>query len=443
MSISIRETQNDSVDCTEAGRERREGKLSIVVLGTGFAGSSFITAFNRRIKKDSKKAIELIAINSRNYMMFSPLLYEVATGKVYGYHVSSPICCTIEDFGYRFIEADTTEIIPERNEVVTTKGTVHYDRLIIALGSESNDFGIPGVKEHSLPLKSIKDGEKARNRVLESYKEAVSRINSGSSVGSLLTFVIIGGGATGVELSTSLLEFVDDLNRNHRVRSLIPRIVLIEANDKLMSGIGGEFSEKLANILKRKGVELLLGKKVIEVAESEVILSDGNHIQTRNVFWTAGIKTSSVVSSLKRKLNERNGDRLAVDNRLRVASLAEVYAIGDSALPFLGEGESPPPQTAAAAVQEGKYLGVRLAEEFNGKNLGTRFRYHDHGTFLSAGRFTGICKFSNGVILTGFTAWFLWRFIHLWRISTIRNKFEVLTDWTFSLFHKGIFVDST
>ena len=443
MSTSIAGTQNYSPDRSEAGRERTEGKHRVVVLGTGFAGSAFLTAFNKEIKKSSKKAIELIAINSRNYMMFSPLLYEVATGKVYGYHVSSPICCTIEDFGYKFIEADTTEIVPERNEVVTTKGSFHYDRLVIALGSESNDFGIPGVKEHSLPLKSVRDGEKARNRVLDSYKEAVARVDSGSSVGSLLTFVIIGGGATGVELSASLLEYLDDLNRNHRGKDLIPRVVLVEAHDSLMSDVGREFSEELTKILKRKGVELFLGKKVVEVTESEVIFSDGNHIQTSNVFWTAGIKTSSVVSSINRKFAKSSGDRLPVDGYLQVPSLAGVYVIGDSALPVMGKGELPAPQTAAVAVQEGKYLGKRLAQEINGNHIDIKFRYRDHGTFLSIGRFSGICKLSNGIILTGFTAWFLWRVIHLWRISTVRNKFEVLFDWTFSLFHKGIFVDST
>ncbi len=443
MSTSIIWAQNSSPDSSGAGRERSEGKQRIVVLGTGFAGSAFLTAFNREIGKDSKKGIELIAINSRNYMMFSPLLYEVATGKVYGYHVSSPICCTVEDFGYKFIEANTTEIVPERNEIVTTKGTFHYDRLVIALGSESNDFGIPGVKEHSLPLKSVRDGEKARNRVLDSYKEAVSRVDSGSTVGSLLTFVIIGGGATGVELSASLLEFLDDLNRNHRRKNLFPRVVLVEAHDSLMSDVGGKFSEELAKMLKRKGVELFLGKKVVEVTESEVIFSDGNNIQTSNVFWTAGIKTNSVVSSLKRKFARGGGDRLAVGGYLQVPSLAGVYAIGDSALPVSEKGDSPVPQTAAVAVQEGKYLGKRLGEEFNGKHTDIKFRYRDHGTFLSIGRFSGICKLSNGIILTGFTAWFLWRIIHLWRISTVRNKFEVLFDWTFSLFHKGIFVDST
>ena len=416
--------------------------MKVVVLGTGFAGSSFIETFNRNIKKDAKKGVELIAVNSKNYLLFSPLLYEVATGRVYEYHVSIPVCCTVEDEGYKFVEAEIKEIVPDRREVITSKGVLHYDRLIIALGSESNDFGIDGVKEHAIPLKTLKDGKRARDRVLESYKEAISRINEGCDIGSLMTFVIIGGGATGVELSASLLEFIDDLNRNHGRRGLKPKVVLVELQNRLMKNLGEDFSERLSTILKKKGVELSLDKKVVKVTENGVTFSDGSYIPSNNVFWTAGIKANSIVSSFRKKSIDGMGERLVVDGFLKIPAFENIYVVGDSALLGSNLNETFVPQTAAAAVQEGKYLGTLLAHELNGRPSNSEFTYRDHGTFLSAGRFSGICKFSNGLMLTGFSAWFIWRFIHLLRISTLKNRFEILSDWTFSWFHNGVFIES-
>ena len=138
------------------------GKTRIVVLGTGFAGSAFMESFNRKMPAKNRDDSELIAVNHTNYLTFSPLLYEVATGQVYEHHISIPVCCDITDHGFRFLEEEITEVNPERNEVVTRHGSIKYDHLVMALGTENNDFGIEGVAEHAIPLKTIKDGAYSR-----------------------------------------------------------------------------------------------------------------------------------------------------------------------------------------------------------------------------------------------------------------------------------------
>lgn len=417
-------------------------EVRIVVLGTGFAGTTFIESFNKEIESVLRGKLRLIAVNQKNYQLFSPLLYEVATGQVYGYHVSLPVCCSVEDEGHEFLEAEVKAIIPESNEVLTSKGILHYDRLVVALGSESNDFGIEGVKEYAIPLKSLKDGEKIRNRILESYKGAISRMSGVDEITSLLSFVVIGGGATGVELSASILDFIDDLNKSHGGKKLKPRVILVELQEHLMKNLGTEFSDKLTRMLVDRGVELSLGKRVVKVTENGVVFSDGTLVGSKNVFLTAGIKNNPVLSSLENDSVKLERYRVRVDSHLRVPNSKNIYVIGDSCLPDGSDGNLNVPQTAAAAVQEGSYLGYSLANELNGRTSLTGFKYRDHGTFLSVGRFSGVCKLSNGLTLTGFPAWLLWRFIHLIRISTIRNRFEVLFDWTFSSFHNKIFIET-
>ena len=272
------------------------GKTKIVVLGTGFAGSAFMEAFNRKMPVKNRDDVELIAVNHTNYLTFSPLLYEVATGQVYEHHISIPVCCNITDHGFRFLEEEIIEVNPWRNVVETRHGSIKYDHLVIALGTENNDFGIEGVAEHTMPLKTIKDGELIRNRILKSFRDAVSEEYMNGSVDGKLTFVIIGGGASGVELAASMKEYVDDLQLDYRADALAPRVVLIEAQDHLMKGTGGDFSNRLENFLKESGIELLLNAKVAKVTGDEILLQGGTAIRTSNVFWTAGVKSNPVAA---------------------------------------------------------------------------------------------------------------------------------------------------
>lgn len=416
------------------------GKLKIVVLGMGFAATSFIRSFRGRLSRNAMEGIEVFVISSKSYSLFSPLLYEVATGQVYEYHIATPFSCEVERKGFKFIEADVNSIDVDNKEVVTSRGIIEYDILIVALGSESNDFGIEGVKDNAISLKTLSDGKGIRNRILESYEDALLKSYEGREYESLLNFVVVGGGATGIELSAALVEFLDEIDRSHGKRDLKHRVILIESKKGLIEDQGKEFSKKLERILRTKGVELFLGKSVVKITREEVFLSDGGIIPSKNVFWTAGIRPNRVLSTAGDNLVKGKGGRLVVTEDLSVPYYKNVYVIGDAALPPPSEKGEMIPQTASAAVQQGKFLGKILADRLNGHASGRKFSYREHGTFLSIGRSSGLCKLPSGIILSGISAWAMWRFIHLLKISSIENKLEILTDWFLTWLHKGIFV---
>ena len=411
-------------------------KARIVVLGTGFAGSAFMDEFNRHTGKRGRSKVEMTAINHTNYLTFAPLLYEVATGQVYEHHISIPVCCNIREHGSKFIEDEVMEVIPGRNEVVTRHGQVNYDYLVMALGTENNDFGIKGVAENAIPLKTIRDGELIRNSVLESFKNAVMRDGFESNSSEGLNYVVVGGGASGVELAASLKDYIAVLQKDYRVNSIRPRVILIEAQDHLMKSSGSRFSARLESYLRESGVELHLDAKVASVTRDEILLENGLAIKTGNVFWTAGVKSNTIASMLGGSLVGKKSGRVIVDGFLQIPGFENISVIGDNALISMpGEGKTVP-QTAAAAVQEGKYLGRRLTSLINGRKFLSGFVYRDPGIMLSLGRFKGLCQFRSGIILSGFTAWLAWRLIHLLKITTFKNRAEVLSDWLFTSLHR-------
>ncbi len=412
-------------------------KERVVVLGTGFAGSSFIEGLSKSLKKKKRDVVDITAINSRNYLLFTPLLYQVATGQVYEHHISTPVCCNMRQRGVRFLETEVKEIDPDINEVSTADGSFSYDKLVIALGTESNDFGIEGVSRYAIPLKSLKDGEQIRNRILDSFRDASIRIQKGAKPDPYLTFVVIGGGASGVELAGAIGEYANKLIEDYGDLNATPRVVLLEAQDSLMINISAKFSRKLLNALEKLGIEVMTGAKVEKVTGTELTLGGGKKIESRNVFWTAGVKSNHLVSNIGGDKILKKRGRVVVDSYLRIPNYSNIYVIGDGASPVPGHDGNIPPQTAASAVQEGKYLGQALARTLNSEGDAFPFKYRDPGVMLSLGKFVGLCQFSNGIILSGFAAWFIWRFVHLVKVSTLKNKFEILTDWIFSSIGRG------
>lgn len=424
-------------NCDEVGLNvsKREKKLRLVLLGTGFAGLSFIENFNNYIPTREKDSLELTVIDSRDYLLFSPFLYEVATGQINESHVLVPVANKIGSYGYKFIRADVKRIDPFENKVITSGGQFPYDILVIALGSESNDYGIEGVSENAIPLKNIEEGIRVRKRILESYKKAINIENIVDAVDALTTVVVIGGGAAGVELSASVIDLFEGLNRNRKNRFVRSKVVLVEMQEHLMIDQGKKFSNRLERMLAEKGVELQLGKRVVKVDSDGVILSDGSKIASQNIFWTAGVKPSRVISSLEDKFVCVKKGRVVVDPYLSIPSFHNIYVVGDSALPPKSLEQDFVPQTAAAAVQEGKFVGIHLAHILCGKSKKDVFCYRNHGAFLSVGHHSGICKFSTGLMLTGYSAWAVWGIVHLLKIETLKNKIDILFDWTFARFH--------
>lgn len=420
MSVAINLMRNKTYE--------QSRKVRIIVLGSGFAGMAFLKSFLKEAKKMSAY-IELILISRRRQHVFTPLLYQVCTGLVDLHHVIDPINTN----GYKFIEAEIFDIDLNEKLVKTNIGEFEYDYLIIALGSVTEFFNIEGAQEYSIPLKNPKDAESIRNKIIQSFEIASILEKNHPLRRALLNFVIIGGGATGVELAGSLRDYCRMLEKHYNLEKNEAKVILIEATTRLVSGTSEEFGEKVKKDLESAGIEILLNSKVVKITSEGVVLSNGSFIQTKNVFWAAGIKANPLLEKLEVK---KQKGRIIVDEFLRMPDYKNVFVIGDCA--WIRLNDKVIPQTAEAAVKEGKYVGKLLASLIKGEDY-KAFNFKSIGMMVSLGRFSGVAEI-KGKIFSGFLGWLMWRTIHFYKISTIRNKIGVLFDWTFSILKRRIVI---
>lgn len=410
----------------------------VVIAGAGFAGITVARTLLSRMPSRQRKSLELLVVSNRNYHLFTPLLYQVAAGLSDPYHVIQPIRQWTAESGAFFLEATVRGVDLEKRALLTDRGRIGFDYLVLCLGSETNDFGIPGVNERALFLKKLGDGEAIRNRLLECMERAADPSLSDKKRKSLLSVAIVGGGATGVELAGAIADYVLMLNRYYRSARLkeLARLYLVEAEKSLVPGLDGRVSEICNNVLKRKGVEVLLGKHVSKAGKAGLEMADDSFIDASTLIWTAGIMPNPVISSLEGKGVEKKKGRIVVSRQLMLPFFPGVYVIGDCAYVDDGTGK-PVPATADSAAQEGRFAGRHIAAAIMGwKKIADRnFRYRDRGTMLSLGRFEGVAVFGSGMVIDGFLGWAIWRFVHIALISTLRSKLGVLFDWTFAIFY--------
>jgi len=418
---------------------RKSEKIRILVLGSGFAGMSFVKSFIKNIRRELCNNIELIIVTKKGYHLFTPLLYQVATGLVNEYHILDPIRNKNKKLNYQVIEAEVIDIDLIKKTVLTNFFEIQYDYLIIALGSVTNYFGIKGAAEYAIPLKNPEDAIKIRNKIIESFEKASLLPKNDKRRKSLLTFVIIGGGPSGVELAGSIKDYLRQLCKKYYPIDLKEtHVIIVEAMDRLLPLARKKTSEKCKKSLEKAGVEILLNTKVLAIEEDGVITNEGIKIESYNVFWAAGIKSNPVVERLPEELIPKKKGKIIVDEYLRLPSFQNVFAIGDNAWISNKSKTDFIPAMASAAVQEGKYLGEYLANLLSNKGNSKPFKYKDFGIMFSLGRFDGLVEFPNGLVISGFLGWVIWRMVHLVKIATIRNKLGVMFDWTMSLFKRRI-----
>lgn len=375
---------------------------------------------------------EITIVSRRNYHLFTPLIYQISSGLANPYHVVQPVREIACKGPVKFIQADVQDI---GEKVVTDAGSIDYDYLVIALGSVANDFGVEGASEHALFLKTLQDGEIIRNRIICMFEEVSSRHLSEEEARERLTFVIAGGGATGVELAGSLADYVRILSSIYPTARAdeLSSIILLEAADRLLPSLDKRVAEAAESQLRRKGVKVIKGAKVARIGSDFVERSLGR-INCRTIVWSAGIKANPLVEKLGKKFVIRKG-KLVVDTHLRVLNSENVYAAGDMTVVDGMEL----PATASAAAQMGAYIGKRIAMSLIGKEI-PPFAYRDRGFMISMGRFYGIALFPSGILLKGFAGWAAWRFVHLILIETVRSRLGVLFDWSMAIFYRRIIV---
>ncbi len=405
-------------------------KKKIVVIGGGFGGFYFA-------KKVKSSDFEITLIDRRNHHLFQPLLYQVATGGLSPGDIAYPIRSALSSKkNIRFVQDEVIDFCAADKSVITKNGKYNYDMLIVAAGTGNSYFGNDSWEKNAPGLKSIEDALKMRSKILYPLEKAEIESDS-EKQRSLMTYVVIGGGPTGVELCGAIAEMTKVTLRGtfRSIQSEQTRIVLVEAGKRILAGFSEKLSQKALVNLKKLGVEVLLNTKVTQIESDFVeIENDGKRekIGTESVLWGAGVKTSDLVLRLKEQFNcivDKQG-RVQVNPTLQIELEHAVFVIGDIAHVIDPQTTKPLAGIAPVAMQQGAYLAKNVHKFMKGEST-KPFMYWDRGSLAVIGRNKAVGTVF-GYELSGFPAWFTWVFIHIAYLIGFSNRIIVLFQWAWN-----------
>jgi NADH dehydrogenase len=397
----------------------------VVIVGAGFGGLQLAKALRR-------SPVEVTLIDRNNYHTFQPLLYQVATAALEADEIAGTIRAILrKNRNFSFRLGAVTGIDWGRNNVeLADGGNVPFDFLVLAAGTSTNTFGIPGVSEHALSLKSLDDAVALRNHIIRQFERtsADARLINGGS----LNFVVVGGGPTGVETAGALRElFVHVLRRDFPAIDITQtRVILVEALDQLLAPFESDLGQYALEILKRRGVETRLGQAVDRVTPDSVVLASGEEIPAGTVIWSAGVRANLLADQLG--LGQTRGGRIVVNPDLSVPGQPNVFVIGDMSGATDADGNLLP-QLAPVALQGASHVATQLRRIAQGEAT-QPFVYHDKGIMATIGRGAAITQLPSGFKLRGWLGWFVWAVVHLTQIVGLRNKVYVYLNWVYNYF---------
>lgn len=401
-------------------------KKHVVIIGGGFGGLQAAT----HLKYAN---VDITLIDRRNHHLFQPLLYQVATGALSPADIATPLRSLLKhQKNVRVLLGDVIDIDVQNKRVILRDGKVGYDQLIVAAGAGSSYFGKDQWEKFAPSLKSIEDATEIRRRMLYAF-EAAERAADSEAARAWLTFAVIGGGPTGVELAGALAEVAYDAMK-HDFRNINPantRIILVQSRDRVLPTFDPKLSERAAAALERLGVEVRTGGRVTNVDGTGITLSMGDEqefIPARTVLWTAGVAASPLGKVLHEAAGAEldNGGRVIVQSDLSVPGYPDIFVIGDLAHVKQASGEALP-GVAQVAIQEGRYVGNLIARRLRGRDL-PPFRYHDRGNMATIGRGAAVAEIGR-LRLSGWLAWPIWLVIHLMYQADVENRVLVLIQW--------------
>jgi NADH dehydrogenase len=405
-----------------------KSRTRIVIVGAGFGGLY-------AAKRLAREKADITLIDRANHHLFQPLLYQVATAALSQTDIATPIRSVFRRYpNVRVVMGEVTGVDTDARAVLVREtGAIPYDILILATGSATSWFGHTAWMTDSLGLKTIEDAEAMRDRLLSAFEWAESRSDP-AEIARLLTFVIIGGGPTGVELAGSIAELArSTLARDFRhIRSGQARIVLCDAGDRVLASFPELLSQYAAARLQKLGVEIRLGAKV-ERVDAGGIVAAGQRIEAATVLWAAGVAATPAAEWLGLK-PDRHG-AISVGPDLRVPRFPDVFAIGD-VMSLDGADGKPLPGLATVAKQQGAYVGAFIARGMAGKSAPPPFRYRNFGSLAIIGRSAAVADMGKWR-LHGFDAWLLWGGVHLMTLMGVRNRVIVYVNWLWSWFTWG------
>ncbi len=400
----------------------------VVIIGGGFAGLQAARSLR-------KVAVEVKLIDRRNFHLFQPLLYQVATGELSPANIATPIRGVLRKQKNALVELGEVsgfELNPPA--VITTDGKIEFDYLVLATGSTHHYFGNEQWSKFAPGLKTIENATEIRRQILAAF-EAAERCGDPDTARQLLTFVIVGGGPTGCELAGALAE-VAHYTLQEDFRRIDPRharIILVEAGGSTLENYPSELGDRSRADLKRLGVEVLVNTRVTDVTATTVSVTDtmsdqSQTIATRTVIWAAGVKGSPLGESLARVagISPARGGRIAVNEDLSLPGYPKIFVVGDLAS-FDHGGSGPLPGLAPVAMQMGKHAARSIIADLSG-NSRESFKYHDRGSLAVIGRYSAVGLIGDRQV-KGIIAWAAWLGIHLMYITMFRNRLLVLMQW--------------
>jgi NADH dehydrogenase len=402
------------------------GRHQVVVVGGGFGGLS-------AAKRLKHAPVEVTLIDRHNYHLFQPLLYQVATGALSPANIAAPLRNVLKNQkNTRVLLAEATRIDAPRRRVILSDGEVPYDTLVVSTGTSHQYFGHDKWEKFAPGLKTVEDATDMRRRILLAF-EAAEREPDLVKLRAWLTFVVVGGGPTGVELAGALCEIAHDTLK-HDFRHIDPsaaRILLVEATDRVLPLYPPPLSDAARRMLTRLGVTVRTGAMVMNMEEGAVTIREGGRIEeisTRTVLWAAGVLASPLGSTLTQGTDAKMDKigRVVVEPDLTLPGHPEIFVIGDLAN-FSHQTGSPLPGVAQPAIQAGRYVGKAIEKRLLGKRI-EPFHYVDKGNLATIGRAAAVADF-GWLRVTGLPAWIIWLFIHLLYIVEFQNRLLVLLQW--------------
>jgi NADH dehydrogenase len=401
----------------------RVKQLRVVIVGGGFGG---MTA----AKSLSRLPVEITLIDRHNFHTFSPLLYQVATAGLAPDDISPSLRGIVQRHAnVDAVMAEVRGVDFDRREVLVESGAaVPYDVLVLAAGAVSSDFGVPGVREHAIALKSLDDAVRVRSAVLRRFEEA--NTNPSLIDDGVLTFVVAGGGPTGVELCGALSElFTKVLAKDFKNLDVSrARVVLVEMTQQVLGTFSEASRREAQRQLQRRGVEVQLGRSIVSVDATHARLDDGTVIPTHTIVWAAGVKANPLADALGLPQTKRG--EIAVNDDLTVTGHPEVFVIGDLAAATAPNGY-PYPQLAPVAMQQARYVAHTVDRRLRGKRA-RRFRYVDKGNMATIGRRSAVAELPFHIRFGGTLGWLSWLGLHLVFLVGFRNRVVVLVNWAWN-----------
>ncbi len=359
------------------------------------------------------------------------MLHEVATGGLGSRHVVESVRSIIYKSCTDLIVAEVEKVDLEKKIVFTDRGRVEFDYLVIALGATTNFYGIPGAEENCLVLKNLAEAIELRNTFISNFEDASSVANKEERQ-KMLSFAVIGGGPTGVELAAEMADLFFDTFKKYYKGHICKddaSIYLINKGPELAPMFDISLRKKSLKVLTEKGIKVLLNKDVKEVTKDSVVFADGSNIEATHKIWTAGVKPNSF--EFVQEVEKDKGGRIVADEYLRVKNFPNVFALGDIAC-VMGKDERPMGMLAQVAVRQGLWAGKNIVASMRDKSL-KKFVYHSRGSLMSLGQWQAIGRML-GINWSGPFAWWLWRTTYLFNFAYWPNRIKIAVDWTINIF---------